>query len=209
MKTVVKSPAPACLAKAHSDGLNWDTFWHDRHDDYEAVREQALSDQKNECAYTGLWLGEGTTQQLHIDHYRRKGIFQELTFEWDNLFAAAKELDYGSDYKDSKAKWEKKVAISRYSEFWSPLDPAHDKAYWFRQDGNIEPHESLSAQDKEMAQRTIDIFNLNAPDLKKKREGLIKQLRELGAMTDEEVRMVFETSGFSFLVDFELKNRRP
>ena len=66
-------------------------------------KEQALEEQHNECAYTGLWLGEGTTQTIHLDHFRKKGIYAPSTFDYGNLFAAAKNSSYGSDYKDGKS----------------------------------------------------------------------------------------------------------
>lgn len=90
MKTIVKSEVPPCLRQAQGKGWNWDEFRANAYDDYLSVRSQALVDQKNECAYTGLWLGMGTTHTLHIDHFHKKAIFPEETLSWENLFAAAK-----------------------------------------------------------------------------------------------------------------------
>ena len=100
MKTIVKSEVPPCLRQAQGKGWNWDEFRANAYDDYLSVRSQALVDQKDECAYTGLWLGMGTTHTLHIDHFHKKAIFPEETLSWENLFAAAKNRNDGADYKD-------------------------------------------------------------------------------------------------------------
>lgn len=113
MKTIVKTEANRCLQEAQARGRSWDDFHDNAHDEYLAVREQALSDQRNECAYTGLWIGEGT----------------------------------------------------------------------------------------------IEMYNLNAQELIRRRKGIIENVRSLQQLGDEEVRQCMATAGFSFVVEFELRHR--
>lgn len=65
MKTIVKNEANPCLQDASNAKWTWDEFRNKNYAGYLAVRQQALEEQANECAYTGLWLGEGTTQKVH------------------------------------------------------------------------------------------------------------------------------------------------
>ncbi|MDE6480487.1 MAG: hypothetical protein K2L45_09470 [Muribaculaceae bacterium] len=98
MKTINKTEANDCLRTAANNAWSWDDFHKNDQPGYNACREQGLAEQLNECAYTGLWLGEGTKQSVHIDHLRKKALYPELTFDWNNLFVAAKNLECGADY---------------------------------------------------------------------------------------------------------------
>lgn len=204
MKTIIKSEVPPCLRQAQGKGWNWDEFRTNAYDDYLSVRSQALVDQKDECAYTGLWLGMGTTHTLHIDHFHKKAIFPEETLSWENLFAAAKNRNDGADYKDRQIHGTKSDAEKQYRAFWSPLEANLSQAFWYRQDGVVEPDEKLSDEEKEMAQHTIDMYNLNSPDLRNRRLGIIRLLNTLQDLCDDDIRQCTKTAGFSFLVDFEL-----
>lgn len=206
MKTVIKSEAPECLQDAEVKGWDWNTFRSNNHDAYLSVRRQVLEDQRNECAYTGLWIGEGTTQKVHIDHFRKKAIYPEKTFCWDNLFAAAKDLDYGSDYKDKRIHGPKTNAESQYQTFWSPLHANLSNTFWYRQDGMMEPVPELEGNDREKALQTIKIYNLNAPDLKNRRKGIINMLKGWKGVSEEIIRESMKNVGFSFLIDFELRH---
>lgn len=209
MKTIVKStPAPACLSRAQQAGWNWDQFHKQDHEGYLDVRCLALHDQKNECAYTGLWLGEGTKQIVHIDHFRKKGIYQDQEFVWDNLFAAAKERNDGADFKDGHISGPQETADAAYSVFWSPLQANLENNFRYRPDGTILPAYNLTKADEVKAQKTIEIFNLNSPDLKNRRYGIIQLIGTLSDLSDDDVKTCLATQGFSFLVNFELAHRK-
>ncbi len=201
------SPQP-CLENARKKGWNWDVFKSNDPKGYEACVRQGLQEQSNECAYTGLWLGKGTKQKIHIDHFRKKGIYSGLTFVWDNLFVAAKELHCGADFKDKIVHGPKNIADATYSTFWSPLKPDIDKAFWYQQDGTVLPDDSLSDEDRKKAQKTIDMFNLNDSVLKVKRRNIIHQLRDWTDFDSETIRLCMNGRGFSFLVEKELEMRQ-
>lgn len=69
------------------------------------------------------------------------------------------------------------------------------------------PDEHLTDNEKEMAQNTIDMYNLNNPDLTMKRKGIIQVLHSLNDCEADMVRECMNTQGFSFLVENELRNR--
>lgn len=207
MKTITKSEGTLeCLQSAQKAGWNWDEFHKKAQADFESVRALAVEEQGNECAYTGLWIGEGTHSDVHIDHFRKKSIYPEATFCWKNLFAAVKNPNYGADYKDKQIHSPQANADRQYQAFWSPLQPTLSEAFWYRQDGTIEPDEQLSLSEKATAQQTIDMYNLNSNELKNRRQGVILTIRNMRhQLADQEVRTIMDTVGFSFLVDFELR----
>lgn len=210
MKTIIKQEETIeCLQIAKNARWNWDEFHDNAQKDYKYVRDKALKDQRYECAYTGLWLGEGTSQTTHLDHFRKKAIYPDAIFCWHNLFAAAKDLEYGSDYKDKQIHGPMFNADRQYQTFWSPLQANLENYFWYRQDGTIEPAEHLSINEAEMTKRTIEMYNLNAADLKNRRKGIIQIVRAYGEqLTDEEIRASMNTAGFSFLVNFELNQKK-
>ena len=59
----------------------------------------------------------------------------------------------------------------------------------------------------EMELDKMEILNLNSPDLTRRRLGVIRMLNSLSGLCDDEIRLYMRTMGFSFLVDFELRQR--
>lgn len=207
MKTISKEEANSCLDHAREAGWNWDDFHKNNQNGYWLVKEQALEEQHHECAYTGLWLGEGTTQTIHLDHFRKKGIYDSLTFDYGNLFAAAKDLPCGSDCKDRKIHGPRQHADAQYATFWSPCQQHLEHAFWYRQDGYMVPDDSLNEDEKEMARNTIDMYNLNCSDLVNRRARILRMMEDMRDCEEDLVRMSMSTVGFSFLVEFGLQHR--
>lgn len=204
MKTVVKGRPNPCLEQALKDGLTWDEFHRDRHSDYLAVRNQGLNEQGEECAYTGLWLGEGTPYKLHIDHYRKKSIYPNLRFDWDNLFVAAKDPSYGADFKDNHISGKRAATDRIYESILSPLDNNLYEKFWCQQNGKLIPHPNLSVKEKDIVKKTIEIFNLNDDKLKAKRQNVIRMVGHYKDFPREEIREWLKGVGFSFLIAQEL-----
>ncbi len=207
MKTIIKSPADECLRRAYDKGWSWEEFVANDYDNYLQIRDQAINDQREECAYTGLWIGEGTKQKIHIDHFFKKSLYPELRFNWSNLFAAAKDLDYGSDCKDKNIHGPKTKSDDQYSHFYSPLEANLENMFWYQQNGRVDVHPDISGDKIAIVENTIIMYNLNAPDLVHKRLGIIRQLRSLGQFDDETIRLCMHNAGFSFVVKFELRQR--
>lgn len=211
MKTIIKSDTNPCLKAAKENGWTWNDFHSHTPDDYIKCRKQALAEQQYECAYTGLWLGDETTQKIHIDHFRKQSLYPELTFHWHNLFATAKDANYGADFKDGIICGPRNHSDKQYDTFFSPLEANLKDYFWYRQDGKIEPHPAFDEiKDKELVAKirnTIKIFNLNADDMKHRRRGIIESVRSLQQLDDTEIIDCMKTSGFSFVVEFELQHK--
>ncbi|MDE6562259.1 MAG: TIGR02646 family protein [Muribaculaceae bacterium] len=209
MKTINKTEANDCLQNADNNAWSWDDFHKNNQTGYNACREQGLLEQRNECAYTGLWLGEGTKQSIHIDHFRKKSLYPELTFDWNNLFVAAKDIDCGADYKDTHISGPRTVADNVYRNIFSPLDANLSQYFWYRQDGAIVPHQSITDESiRSKVKKTIEIFNLNSSDLKSRRLGIMQSVKGIIDQDDETIRDWMQNAGFSFVVDFELQRRK-
>jgi len=207
MKTIIKSPANECLREAQDKGWSWTDFVENAHNDYLQVRNQALADQGQECAYTGLWLGEHTSQKLHIDHFLKRSLYPEHQFNWDNLFAAAKDLNCGSDYKDHNIHGPKANSDNQYQNFYSPLEANLEGMFWYQQNGQVVVHPCVGDENKAKVQQTIDMYNLNAVDLVHRRAGVISDIRDLQQIDDDMIRECMKSRGFSFVVEFELQHR--
>ncbi|MDE6018068.1 MAG: TIGR02646 family protein [Muribaculaceae bacterium] len=208
MKTINKTEANDCLRTAANNAWSWDDFHKNDQPGYNACREQGLTEQLNECAYTGLWLGEGTKQSVHIDHFRKKALYPELTFDWNNLFVAAKDLNCGADYKDKHISGLRTVTDNIYRDIFSPLEANLSQYFWYRQDGAIVPHQSITDETiRSKVNNTIEIFNLNSSDLKNRRLGIIQLMKDIHDLDDETIRDCMKSYGFSFVVDFELQRR--
>lgn len=208
MKTINKIEANYCLQIAAVNAWSWDDFHTNDQDGYHASREQGLQEQLYECAYTGLWLGEGTKQSIHIDHFKKRSIYHEQTFDWNNLFVAAKDLDSGADYKDKHISGPRQAADNIYNSIFSPLEANLSQYFWSRQDGTIIPHPSITNElIRSKVNNTIEIFNLNSSDLKNRRLGIIQSMKYLHDLDIEAIRECMRSSGFSFVVDFELQTQ--
>lgn len=83
MKTITKYPQQdLCTLKDDLKGLSWDDFHCSYPQVYAKCVQQAISEQNGECAYTEIPLPD---KSQHLDHYKKKAIFPELTFDWNIL----------------------------------------------------------------------------------------------------------------------------
>ena len=201
MRTVIKTETPACLSEAEKKGWGWDEFVLNDRLGYQTCRQQAYDEQTGVCAYTELPL-DSTSSNIHLDHFRRKGIYQRLRFEWNNLFAAVKDNRFGSDYKDNIVKSNNEQQI--YSVILSPLAPQLQWYFHYATNGVIEPSSELSDDDKERAKATIDIFHLNESELVSRRRTMMAQISSYCDLPEETIRHSFAGAGFPSVVDQEI-----
>jgi uncharacterized protein (TIGR02646 family) len=132
------------------------------------------SEQNYQCAYTEMDIEEDNISS-HIDHFKKRDQFPRLTFDWNNLFTASNDEDFGAKYKDNKYK----VKPNDYQFLINPaLENASDYFYYaYTGDILIKSKDSDTIAYKK-AKFTIAIFNLNV-------KTLVEQ-RKVVAMTVEE-----------------------
>jgi uncharacterized protein (TIGR02646 family) len=132
------------------------------------VQELLINDQYGLCCYSELRADlEGLG--YHIEHIRPKGQFPGQTFDYTNLAASAlssddlktiREETFGGHAK--RSHFDKALFISCHD-----ADCAHYFAYL--SDGRIVPRDNLSTPDKNRANYTITLLNLNSPYLTNRR----------------------------------------
>ena len=96
---------------------NWSDFHEDHKDIFEESRSVILTDEQNQlCGYTEIYIND--LKDCHIDHYKKKSMFPELTFEWNNLIVATKDSNFGANYKDNKSGIQK----NNYGNIFNPVN---------------------------------------------------------------------------------------
>lgn len=202
MRRIVKSEAPSPLCEAKQKGWNWNEFVTNDHDGYIDCRNRARADQGDVCGYTELPLNsKGVT--VHLDHFRKKSIFDKLTFDWNNLVCAAKDQRFGADYKDDRV--DGKNAMSVYSNILNPVVDEAQDYFYYDTNGLIYPDVSLDIDRIEKAKRTIEIFNLNETELVSRRRALISGVQACATLSEEDIRSAFSGSGFPTVLDQEIR----
>src|SRR5882724_11552802 len=169
---------PACLADFRHNTHSWDNeAFVARKGEIRARLEEM---QGCRCAYC-----EGPLDVLgqHIEHFRRKHNFPELTFAWTNLYWSCDQSDSCGHYKDHGA------GAYNVNDLIEPgLDDA-DHFFRFRSDGTISIRYGLSAPDKRKAEETLRVFNLHP------RWGRLRNMRK--AAVSKYVYLVDPSSGFA------------
>ena len=195
MKHIIKKLEPVGLEYARQHNLNWDEFHEQCHDSYVACRIQAHEEQVGECAYTGMPLNDSAN--IHLDHFKKKSIYPNSTFDWNNLFAAIKNHQFGADYKDNYIDGEN--AANVYPKLLHPALNDPTLFFWYSNTGKIEPKSGLGDIDREKAITTIAVFNLNNETLLSRRRQLFQILQCYQELTLDETLSALKTYGFSFV----------
>ena len=196
MKHIDKIIEPKGLKYARDYHLTWDEFHNQCSDMYIACREQAYSEQKGECAYTGLPLTGNVI--IHLDHFKKKSIYPRLTFEWSNLFAAVKDNHFGADYKDNQING--RNAAHYYQLLINPALESPEAYFWYSNDGMVHPKDGLTQTDVEKANTTILLLNLNQSTLIHRRRELWKMIQNYKDLPIDTIASALKNYGFSFVI---------
>ncbi|MCP5063982.1 MAG: TIGR02646 family protein [Ignavibacteriae bacterium] len=151
--------------------INWEDFQKRGKTIFEKTRLQILSKEQNyQCGYTELYISEPL--KCHIDHYKKKSIYPQLEFEWNNFIVATKDSLFGANYKDSSYKIKKE-------DYNLILDPTIDNAqeyFLYNSWGEITSNKNLGELEKEKVNKTIEVFNLNHRSLIEYRKKIIQNV---------------------------------
>jgi uncharacterized protein (TIGR02646 family) len=201
MKRIVKSAAPAPLSVAKQRGWNWDEFTQQDHQGYLQCRQQASAEQGLLCAYTELPLyGKGIT--VHLDHYKKKSIYPNLTFEWNNIVCAVRDSRFGANHKDRMVNGANAETV--YTSILNPMKDDAQSYFYYDIEGVMHPKLGLNAEQQALAQESIRYFNLNETMLVSRRRALILQLQDCSDLPDSEIRGAFADYGFTSVLEQEL-----
>jgi uncharacterized protein (TIGR02646 family) len=198
MRKINKGQRPIILDQfcRKNPTANWGTLHAEPNKPtYNEIRLTILvEEQDNRCAYTELPIAE--ENDVHIDHYKIKGIFPKLTFDWDNLLCSANDSDFAANHKDSKFKIGSKLAT--YNEIFNPAIDHVENHFYYNQLGEIE---SKSDECKPKVTKTVEVFNLNHTSLKSKREAILREIEGIkGQISNEDIEQVYQNRGFLSVV---------
>ena len=171
------------------------TTWLDFHEEHQEIYEKSrfviLADEQNQlCGYTEIYINDLT--DCHIDHYKKRSLFPELTFEWNNLIAATKDSDFGAIYKDNKSG----IRENDYNHIFNPVTDNVENYFYYTTWGEVTPKIAISEIDNQKAKKTIEVFNLNHKSLKDRRRNLDNMISSYGEMPKEDIFAVFKNLGF-------------
>lgn len=202
MKHILKQNEPTGMAEVRKQHLNWDDF-HDQFATlYHQCRDQAINEQGEECAYTGLPLNDSSN--IHLDHFKKKALYENLTFDWNNLFAAIKDNGFGADFKDRIIDGKNHTTL--YSLLLNPAIDDPEPLFWYSNDGYIVAKSDLNEIQKQRVETTITIFNLNHSTLVHRRRELLTILENYKELPESTTTDALKKYGFSFVVSFFYKH---
>lgn len=153
-------------------------------DEKNRLREKLKYEQQGLCAYTEMDL-DLPPYGYHIEHIRPRSLYPEDTFNYSNLVLstlnneALREIEstdyFGGHFKGS---------IFCEKLFVSCIDDVSDRFFFYRRFGEIEPHPSLNKEDRERAEYTIELLNLNSIVLRSMRRVWLDELDRCMEMCD-------------------------
>ncbi|EKO5190170.1 retron Ec78 anti-phage system effector HNH endonuclease PtuB [Vibrio vulnificus] len=154
MKKLVRSDAPLCLAQFRPGRDNWSVISTNglTNDIWEKLNIM----QRGFCAYCECQLYEDNTKR-HIEHFIQKGQVPSMTFNWDNLFGSCNNPNRCGKYKD-EAPAAKKIDLAKVCKP-DVMDPS--ELLLFLNSGKVRSRTGLTQQNKEIADNTIAVFNLD------------------------------------------------
>lgn len=168
------------------------------HESYIKVRGHILDVEQNGLsAYTEKPLSEN----LHIDHFRKKGMFPSLTFEYANFLVDERNDNYGACFKDNRAD----VSETTYDVIFDPVKEDLSKYTEYNFAGEMIPRFELDEKMRFRVKETIRVFNLNHKRLTSTRSKIIIDIRSYkGQLSDDDIRTILSPIGFTSLIDWVL-----
>lgn len=143
------APVPSCLASYRQGVDTWDDV---SPTDKAQIRACLEVMQGRRCAYC-----EASIDDLgyHIEHFRRKRDFPQLTFTWSNLLMCCGKDDCCGHHKDR--------AGSPYdiADLVDPTNEEPDEYFWFLETGMIDVRGGCQATQARRARETLRVLNLN------------------------------------------------
>lgn len=125
------------------------------------IIKKALADEThNKCAYCECFPGEAGN--IEVEHFKPKSLYPELAYAWENLLPSCRKCNQSK--RDTDTVKEKIV------------NPAEDEPEDYFSYNMIEICPLEKSKDKLIAKKTIDILDLNRPELFKARANLLAEI---------------------------------
>lgn len=135
--------------------------------------------------------------ETHIDHFYKRSLFRDKVHSWDNLVVDTIDETYGAKYKDKQVK----IAPDNIKVV-NPVteDPRH--FFRYNVDGRIVSKDILSVSERNRADYTIEVFNLNESSLVERRRGLLSMdLNSFGDVSLDQLKVWLKEYGFPSVLE--------
>lgn len=151
------------------------------------------------CGYSEIILEESPNSS-HIDHYYKRDLFPQKTYDWNNLIVSTIDEDFGGKYKDNTYK----IGKDEYEQIFNPVIDNMSQFIEFSGDGEVIPLKGLEDSTIGKINKTIEVFNLNCTSLKSRRKKLISELNNCRDLPKRELKKAFGSCGFVSVVKWFL-----
>lgn len=162
---------------------------------YDDTKVALVNEQGGVGAYTEEPLPRNP-HDTHIDHFCKRDLFPNMTYDWNNLFVDSISENYGAKFKD------KHIKKADYALLISPAETDVERFFTYMENGEIVVAKGLfSAHDAKRAAFTIKMFNLADSRLTAKRATVIKSIRACPDLTQDDIRAAMQGQGFRSIVE--------
>ena len=177
--------------------------WEDTTGESRVWREYMLEHEQHRLSgYTELFLPD--MDRTHIDHFKKRELFEDLVFNWNNLIVDSNDDSFGARYKDCHIH-----SRQDNERLINPVDEDATRFFQYESTGKMVPAAGLTDDERQRAQYTIDMFNLNEESLKDRRKLILNiDPHAYYGLSDEEVLQCLKSIGFPSVVEQLLQERR-
>lgn len=155
MKKLTRGDAPFCLANFKYGKDSWSVIRENSL--YQDIWEKLNIMQKGFCAYCECSLHKNNNFKGHIEHFIQRDKVPSLTFDWGNLFGSCNNANRCGKYKDNNPL-AKAIDLRKVCK---PDVLSSGDLILFLNSGKVRPRTNLTLQNREIADNTITVFNLN------------------------------------------------
>lgn len=139
----------------------------------------------------------------HIDHFYKRSLFVHKVHSWDNLVVDTIDETYGAKYKDKNIR----IATDNIKVI-NPVREDPNRFFRYKVDGRIVSRDTLSEEERDRANYTIDVFNLNEPSLVDRRKELLSiDLNAYGNVSLAQLKVWLKDLGFPSVLE-QMYNER-
>lgn len=176
------------------------------YDIYLQVRHHISKKEQNGLSsYTEKPLGNS----IHIDHFRKRSIFQNLKFDYSNFLVDDRNENYGACFKDNHAGVSKDTFDGCVGIF-CPVTENMADFIDFMLNGEVIPKKNITESDRKRVKETIRVFNLNHKSLKDLRSEIMRNIKiyESNGLSKDCIRKCMGALGFPTLINWMLNQTK-
>lgn len=204
MRRINKGVPIDCFANmiAKDKPINWNEF-HAKHQVvYNDIREYiCIIEQDCLCGYTELPIND--IQRSHVDHYRKKSLFTDMEFDWNNFVISVIDNNFGANHKDNNYC----NCKEDYCQILNPIEDSCECYFEYTNLGEIEPKKGIEQSIQEKARKTIEVFNLNHESLTERRKTILSAIISVkDQLTNDMIQTALANNGFKSFIEYQLSN---